>query len=206
MVGQDAASMSSTRHVRSDRLERQLQDAQDQLAEAHARINEYLTERDAFQAAAAQARDRHAEERQTLQTRLRAAESKVMQLKQQFWHRTEQCKVLSERCDEMGEANQDLRAYLHSGKRVFRRAMAELDRNWYVSQDNQTICLANRGIVYHLDAKCYRFHNSQVQHIAPCDYCAVRELTPHIGPEGGTTLAEDIESWVADVDKLVGGD
>ena len=40
----------------------------------------------------------------------------------------------------------------------------------------------------------------------PCEHCAVRELTPHIGPEGGTTLAEDIESWVTDVDELVGGD
>ena len=60
--------------------------------------------------------------------------------------------------------------------------------------------------VYHLDEECYRLHNSLVRHYMPCEHCAVRELTPHIGPEGGTTLAEDIESWVADVDELVGGD
>jgi len=31
----------------------------------------------------------------------------------------------------------------------------------------------------------------------------VRELTPHIGPLGGTTLQEDIDGWIADVDEVV---
>ena len=45
----------NVRHVRSDRLERELRVAQEQLADAQARIAEYLVERDRFQESAGRA-------------------------------------------------------------------------------------------------------------------------------------------------------
>lgn len=49
-----------------------------------------------------------------------------------------------------------------------------------------------RGVVYHKDQQFYRLPNGRPRIYNPC--CAVRELTRHIGPLGGTTLQDRLKS------------
>ena len=100
-------------------------------------------------------------------------------------------------------ANEDLRAYLRQGRLVMHRATDELRRNMHTVLGGASIYATHRGAVYHQDLQCYHLRNSQPRIYDPCDHCLVTDLAPHIGPPEGTTLQEDIDSWVADVDEVV---
>ena len=184
------------RHVRSDRLQRLLDEANERILELETLRDEMVTGHNQLVAG-------HNQELNTMRQRLRAAQGRIHNLEHQFNYRTEQYRILQERCDEVTGANEDLRAYLRQGRIVMHRATDELRRNWHTEHANAAIYATPRGVVYHQDEQCYRLLNGSPRIYDPCQDCAVRELTPHIGPLGGTTLQEDIDGWIADVDEVV---
>ena len=103
----------------------------------------------------------------------------------------------------MSGANEDLRAYLRQGRLVMHRTTDYLRRHMHSVLNGCTIYIAPRGEVYHQDPGCFHLRNSEPRLYDPRDYCMTRELMPHIGAPEGTTLQEDIDSWVADVDEVV---
>ena len=163
------------RHVRSDRLQRLLDEANERILELETLRDEMVTGHNQLVAG-------HNQELNTMRQRLQAAQGRIHNLEHQFNYRTEQYRILQERCDEVTGANEDLRAYLRQGRIVMHRATDELRRNWHTEHANAAIYATPRGVVYHQDEQCYRLLNGSPRIYDPCQDCAVRELTPHIGP------------------------
>ena len=184
------------RHVRSDRLQRVLDEANERILELETLREEMVVGHNQLVAG-------HNQELNNMKQRLRAAQGRIHNLEYQYNYRTKQYRLLQERYDEITGTNEDLRAYLRQARTVMHRATDELRRNWHTEHANSAIYAAPREVVYHQNEQCYRLLHGNPRIYDPCQDCAVRELTPHMGPLGGTTFQEDMDGFIATVDEVV---
>ena len=56
---------------------------------------------------------------------------------------------------------------------------------------------APRGRVWHLDDQCYQLYRSAVIELHACDNCASFYVTPYIHDMNNTTLAQDMDNFMA---------
>ena len=91
-----------------------------------------------------------------------------------------------------------LSGIFNEAKDVVGRARAEIHNHVHNRCTvGRPIYHAARGRVWHLDDQCYQLHRSAVIELHACDNCASFYVTPYIHGMNNTTLAQDMDNFMA---------
>ena len=86
----------------------------------------------------------------------------------------------------------------HEAKDVVGRARAEIHNHVHNRCTvGRPIYHAPRGRVWHLDDQCYQLYRSMIIELHACDNCASFYVTPYIHDMNNTTLAQDMDNFMA---------
>ena len=177
------------RHIRSDRLSARLDEKivencalQDQIEELTRQVQQLTVPGGPIIA------DRE----------VRRLQQQLKSLEASFWQKDQQCRQMNRH--KMGYVRQigRLRAIFQEAKDVVGRARAEIHNHVHNRCTvGRPIYHAPRGRVWHLDDQCYQLYRSAVIELHACDNCASFYVTPYIHDMNNTTLAQDMDNFMA---------
>ena len=177
------------RHIRSDRLSARLDEKvvenialQDQIEELTRQVQQLTVPGGPIIA------DRE----------IRHLQQQLKSLEASFWQKDQQCRQMNRH--KMGYVRQigRLRAIFQEAKDVVGRARAEIHNHVHNRCTvGRPIYHAPRGRVWHLDDQCYQLYRSAVIELHACDNCASFYVTPYIHDMNNTTLAQDMDNFMA---------
>ena len=177
------------RHIRSDRLSARLDEKvvenfalQDQIEELTRQVQQLTVPGGPIIA------DRE----------VRRLQQQLKSLEASFWQKDQQCRLMSRH--KMGYIRQigRLSAMFHEAKDVVGRARAEIHNHVHNRCTvGRPIYHAPRGRVWHLDDQCYQLYRSVVIELHAYDNCASFYVTPYIHDMNNTTLAQDMDNFMA---------
>ena len=181
------------RHVRGDRLQREL----DQLQQQHQQLTE---ERDTLTGLLREERQRHQREKQRLTNRIGQLNQNLATQEDNFWYKSEQVTNLQNEQNKLKDDLAECRGVLHVCRDALRRANSELSRHWHLHHENQDIYVGAGSHVYHEHEDCGSLADFDGNYATmhPCALCATFEVTPFIEVPnpGGETLEQDLLSAI----------
>jgi hypothetical protein len=129
---------------------------------------------------------------------VRHLQQQLKSLEASFWQKDQQCRLMNRH--KMGYIRQigRLSAMFNEAKDVVGRARAEIHNHVHNRCTvGRPIYHAPRGRVWHLDDQCYQLYRSAVIELHACDNCASFYVTPYIHDMNNTTLAQDMDNFMA---------
>ena len=181
------------RHVRGDRLQREL----DQLQQQHQQLTE---ERDTLTDLLREERQRHQREKQRLTNRIGQLNQNLATQEDNFWYKSEQVTNLQNEQNKLQDDLSECRGVLHVCRDALRRANSELSRHWHLHHENRDIYVGAGSHVYHEHEDCGSLADFDGNYatMRPCALCATFEVTPFIEVPnpGGETLEQDLYSAI----------
>eukprot|EP00435_Cladocopium_sp_Y103_P060878 s209_g22.t1 len=181
------------RHIRARRLERELEEKTVEAAELQNRLDELET-------TLAQSEPDLRRALLHKEAECRNLGRQVQLLEDSFFHRQEQLRRMEQTQHRLQATMVRYERLRSQGRNVVRRAYNEVVQHFMRYHHTSNVHVAARGAVWHQLGDCYQLHNSQVRTLFPCQMCACETVTPYIVDGSGTTLQQDLNSWLVNAE------